>query len=166
MQSSPDDARGALLRLATLILLAGCGDRLPTMATAGSAMRMLQSTERAQETVEPVDTLLIGDSLRLTLDTATATGTRARIDSVLWSSTDDYVASVDSAGLVRARAVGPATIVARGGGRYSEWRLYVLSPLPAGVPGTVRDVVSTGALVGGACRPSSGDRSSCRRAAT
>jgi len=108
---SPSRLRTVLAVLA--LGLAGCQARAP---------ESLQITIR-RRTVE----MAVGDTT--TLIAVVTVTPQETPTTVVWSSDNDSVASVDPSGFVRARAVGAATITARMGTAFATSRVHVIRGL-------------------------------------
>ena len=111
-----------------LVTAAGNGSAAVT-ATAGPASGSAAVTvaQRADTVaVTPAaDTLLAGDTLRLVAEAFDAEGHPVPDAAFDWSSSDESVAAVDSAGLVRALMAGEAEITARVGEASGKARVSV-----------------------------------------
>ena len=91
------------------------------MATSGSVSGTASVTvaqRLAQFRVSPASSRLssLGDTLRLVAEALDAVGNGVTDIDITWSSGDDRVATVDSTGLVTAKANGTVEITAQGGG--------------------------------------------------
>ena len=101
-------------------LAAAAGNGTATItATSGSAsgtaaVTVEQSVERVSVTPDSA-ALLVGDTVRLSAAALDGLGHEVAGASFAWSSADTLVATVDSAGLVRAGGDGTATITATSG---------------------------------------------------
>ena len=114
-----------------LVTAAGNGTATIT-ATAGSASAAATVTvaqEVSTVTVTPAtDTLVVGDTLRLTAEAADANGHRVAGAEFSWASGDTAVAEVDATGLVTAAGNGTATITATAGSARGTARITVPNP--------------------------------------
>jgi acid phosphatase type 7 len=107
-------ALGPIFRLAL-----AAGTVLPALAgCASSRVSSLPTVYMAR----------VGDTVRLVMPHRTAASDTNRDRTPRWSSADSAIATVDSAGLVRATGIGATTITAAGGGR--EMRYTVVSAPP------------------------------------
>lgn len=98
-------------------LVTAAGNRTATItATAGSTSGSAQVTvaqELGAVTVTPAaDTLVVGDTLRLSAEAADANGHAVAGSKFAWASQDTLVAVVDSAGLVMGIAAGDVEVTA------------------------------------------------------
>ena len=83
-------------------------------ASGAAVVSVMQSADSV--VMSPaVDTVAVGDTLRLVAEALDANGHRIADASFAWSSSDESVATVDDAGLVRGRSEGAATITAATG---------------------------------------------------
>ena len=100
----------------TGLVTAGANGAATLTATAGQASGSAMVTvaqAAAEVTITPsADTLVVGDTLRLSAAATDATGHVIADASVGWSSADTLVASVDTTGLVGAVGRGTATVTA------------------------------------------------------
>ena len=89
------------------------------MATSGSASGSAEVTvaqEASAVTVSPaVDTVALGDTLRLVAEASDANGHMVEGAEFGWSSSDGYVVTVDASGLVTGLGQGTANITAMAG---------------------------------------------------
>ena len=112
---SSSDAAVATVGSAGLVTAAGDGSATVT-ATAGEASdQVVISVEQrtARVAVAPVpDTLVPGDTVRLTAEATDANGHLIAGAAFAWSSSDTLVATVDAAGLVTATGLGAAVVSA------------------------------------------------------
>ncbi len=118
-------------------------------ATSGSASGTATVTV-AQEvsvvTIAPVaDTLVAGDTLRLTAEAADANGHPVAGTEFEWASSDTLVAVVDDAGLVTGFGAGEAEVTATAAGVTGRAALTVMAPAPTTVAVTP-DTVALRAL--------------------
>ena len=113
MTRSGTNAKARLLRLllaAAPIVVAGCGDDtvepMPTEPPVPTTV-----------TIAPTSTTLRlpGATVRLIASVQDQYGQPMSVVAVTWTSSDASVASVDSAGVVSAMAIGTATVTARAG---------------------------------------------------
>ncbi|WP_420634363.1 Ig-like domain-containing protein [Candidatus Palauibacter sp.] len=115
---SSDDTTVARVDSTGLVTAAGSG--MTTIAvSAGSASASAAITveqEVSAVTVTPVaDTLVVGDTLRLSAVATDSNGRPLATAQFAWSSSDSSVARVDTSGLVQAIGVGVAVISAAAG---------------------------------------------------
>lgn len=102
------------------------------MAAAGSAsgtavVVVMQSADSV--TVSPTtDTIVIGDTLRLTAEAYDANGRRVEGAKFNWTSSDESVATVNPSGLVHGIAEGTATITGTEGSAQGTARIAVANP--------------------------------------
>ena len=124
------DASVATVDAGGLVTAAGNGAATVT-ASSGEASAAVQITvEQAVAGVEvfpSADTLLFGDTLRIIALAIDANGHEFVDADFRWSSSDTLVASVNSAGLVKAVGWGKADVSARVGGVGAEARITVES---------------------------------------
>ncbi|MYG50020.1 MAG: hypothetical protein F4164_11820 [Gemmatimonadales bacterium] len=130
---------------ATGLVTAAANGTATLTATAGSASGTAEVTvaqEVSAVAVTPAaDTLLAGDTLRLSADATDANGHAVTGASFAWLSSDASVAGVDESGLVKAVAAGTAVVTAASSGVPGSAELVVVAPAPAAVavrPDTVR----------------------------
>ncbi len=106
-------------------------------ATAGSASGSAQVTvaqEVSAVTVTPAaDTVVVGDTLRLTVEASDANGHAVAGADFAWASGDTAVATVDSTGLVTGVGAGEIEITAASSGVAGVAVLTVVAPFPATV---------------------------------
>jgi hypothetical protein len=89
----------------TLIILAACRDGLPAVQTEPDCLLIGPTVSPASATLHPGDTLRVRASYSLC--------PAAPAPSFRWRSSDTLIAVVDSlTGLVRARSLGQASIIA------------------------------------------------------
>ena len=114
-----------------LVTATGNGTARVTV-TAGSVSGSVEVTVAQVATgieLSPsVDTVLVGDSLRLAATAEDANGHVVAGSRFTWSSSDPSVATVDGSGLVRGFAGGTATITATSGAEQGAAELTVLHP--------------------------------------
>lgn len=106
-------------------------------ATAGSAsetasVMVMQVADRVAVT-PPGDTLVAGDTLRLSAEAFDAKGHGVANASFTWASSDAGVAVVDTAGLVTGEGAGEAEITATAGPASAGARLVVVAAEPTTV---------------------------------
>ena len=116
-------------------------------ATAGPASGTATVTV-AQEvgavTVSPAaDTLLAGDTLRLSAEAADANGHAVADAEFAWVSSDTLVAIVDESGLVTGAGAGEVTVTATSSGVTGSAELTVVAPAPTTVAVTPDTVAFT-----------------------
>ena len=108
---------------------------------SGTAALMVEQMVSAV-TVEPAaDTLVAGDTLRLSAEAADGNGHTVTGAEFEWASSDTLVAVVDSSGLVTGITAGAATVAATSSGVAGGAEITVVAPVPAAVavaPDTVR----------------------------
>ena len=129
-----------------LVMAAGNGTATIT-ATVGSASGSAQVTV-AQEVsavavTPPADTLVVGDTLRLTAEAADANGHAVAGADFAWASQDTLVAVVDSAGLVTGIAARDVVVTATSSGVTGSTALTVVAPVPTTVAVTPDTVALT-----------------------
>ena len=116
---------------AGLVTAAGNGSATVT-ATAGavsaSAAVTVSQVAIAVELAPSIDTVSVGDSIRLSATAEDANGHAVAGSQFSWSSSDVAVATVDDSGLVRGVAGGAVTITATSGAERGESELTVLHP--------------------------------------
>ncbi|MGI8509424.1 MAG: Ig-like domain-containing protein [Gemmatimonadaceae bacterium] len=104
--------------------VAGCGGgsepSAPTAATTAAAVVVVTPSSQS---------LAVGATLPLQAQVQDAAGQLVRDATVFWSSSDTTVATVSSAGVVSAKAVGTVQIAASAGGKSAVATLAVL-PIP------------------------------------
>ena len=114
-----------------LVTATGNGTARVTV-TAGSVSGSVEVTVAQVATgieLSPsVDTVLVGDSLRLAATAEDANGHVVAGSRFTWSSSNPSVATVDGSGLVRGFAGGTATITATSGAEQGAAELTVLHP--------------------------------------
>ncbi len=114
-----------------LVNAAGNGTATVT-ATAGtvsaSAAVTVSQLAIAVDLSPSIDTVLVGDSLRLSATAEDANGHAVAGSRFSWSSSDVSVATVDESGLVRGVAGGAVTITATSGAEQGASELTVLHP--------------------------------------
>ncbi len=121
LQSLRGGGTHALLGLAWLLLAAGCSQ------DAGVASVLVVSIV---EVSPPSGSVVPGQTLQLTATPKTEGGIPLPADDVVWSSTDNTIATVTSAGIVTGLAIGgPVRIRATLDGVTGETRITVV-PLP------------------------------------
>ncbi len=138
----------ATVSSAGLVTAAGNGTATIT-ATAGPASGTATVTvaqEVSAVAVSPAaDTLVAGDTLRLSAVAADANGHPVAEAGLSWASSDTLVAAVDDAGLVTGVGAGEAEVTATAAGVAGRAELVVMAPVPATVSVTP-DTVSLTAL--------------------
>ena len=129
-----------------LVTAAGNGTATLT-ATAGSASG--SATVRVAQEVSAVavspaaDTLVAGDTLRLTAEAADANGHTVGGAEFTWASSDTLVAVVDDAGLVTGHGAGEAEVTATAAGVTGRVELTVVAPAPTAITVTPDTVALT-----------------------
>ena len=126
----------ATVSAAGLVTAAGNG-RASITATAGSASGSATVTvaqEVSAVAVTPAaDTLVAGDTLRLTAEAADANGHTVGGAEFTWASSDTLVAVVDDSGLVTGVGAGEAEIAATASSVRGRAEIAVLEPSPTTV---------------------------------
>lgn len=119
------DANGNVIAIATgeTIITASCGD-----VTATCSVSVVQTPAESISVSQSAAKLYIGDTLSLS---ATVLPEEASDKTVIWSSSDNAVASVDDNGNVTAISAGEATVTARCGNVTATCTITVI-PNPAG----------------------------------
>ena len=103
-----------------------------TTGSASSTARIVVEQAVAAVDVSPNSLALpLGDTARLSATALDARGHEVSDVSFEWTSSDAAVATVEESGLVRARAVGEATITATSGAMADSSRVLVLSDDPS-----------------------------------
>ncbi|MDE0357748.1 MAG: serine hydrolase [Gammaproteobacteria bacterium] len=115
-----------------LVTAAGNGTATVS-ATAGSAsgtatVTVAQRASAVAVMPPPADSVVAGDTLRLTAEASDANGHPVTGAEFEWSSSDAAVATVDAAGLVTAVRSGTATITASAGEATGDAVLRVIPP--------------------------------------
>ncbi len=125
------DAAVATVDPAGLVTAAGNGTATVT-ATAGAvsatAAVTVAQVATGVELSPAIDTVLVGDSIRLSATAEDANGHAVAGSRFSWSSSDASVATVDASGLVRGVAGGAVTITATSGSEQAAAELTVLHP--------------------------------------
>ena len=129
-----------------LVTAAGNGTATVT-ATAGSASGTAAVTV-AQEVgtiaVSPaLDTLVVGDTLRLAAEAFDANGHAVAGSEFTWASADTSVATVDATGLATGAGAGEAEVTATASGITGRAVLTVVDPAPAAIAVTPDTVALT-----------------------
>lgn len=109
-------------RFAFLLLLfiaVSCRDKNPTQPDFAAEIHISS----------PLDTLSVGDSVRLQVSVLNSNGSLMPSASVQWSSSDSLVAAPKSDGWVIAQLPGTASITARSGGVSATVTLVITGPL-------------------------------------
>lgn len=118
----------------------GCGGgsepSAPTTATAAATIVVTPSTQN----------LAVGAKLPLQAQVQDASGQAVRDATVFWSSSDTTIATVSSAGVVSAKAVGTVQIAASAGGKSAVATVAVV-PVPVA---SVSVLPGTGTITAGA----------------
>ncbi|MCY4400853.1 MAG: M60 family metallopeptidase [Gemmatimonadetes bacterium] len=131
---SSSDASTATVAAAGLVTATGDGTVTIT-ATAGSVSgiaRIVVEQAVAAIRVSPSSLALpVGDTTRLSATALDALGSEVPDAAFEWRSSDATIATVDDSGLVRAEAVGAATITAASGALADSSRVSVLSDDPS-----------------------------------
>ncbi len=97
-------------------------------AISGSAVAMVMQVPRSVTVSPSADTVLLGDTLRLTARAFDANRQLVASAEFAWSSSDESLATVDTAGLARGVGQGKATITAAAGNARGATELTVFSP--------------------------------------
>ena len=123
-----------------LVTAAGNGTATIT-ATAGAASGSAQVTVTQEVSAVTVtsaaDTLVVGDTLRLSAEAADANGHAVAVAEFEWASSDTLVAVVDDTGLVTAIAAGEVEITAGADGVSGSASLTVLPNQPPVAVGAI-----------------------------
>ena len=129
-----------------LVAAVGNGTAMIT-ATAGEASGTAAITVdqvvSALAVSPAVDTLLVGDTLRLTAKATDANGHAVEEAKFAWESGDATIATVDSTGLVTAVGAGEVDVMAASSGVTSPAALSVMAPVPTTVTVTPDTVALT-----------------------
>jgi hypothetical protein len=123
--------------LAFCAFLAACRDNEPTIPELAAELRLAVSA----------DTLLVGDTLRMTATVLDARGAALPATVNAWRSSDSSIASVNTAGLVTAKRPGRVNIEASFAGvSASALILVMVNPLEATASCQVRGTAHTGTI--------------------
>ncbi len=145
---SSGDTLVATVDSAGLVTATGNGATAIT-ATAGSASGTAAVTVAQQVSavaVSPaVDTLVVGDTLRLAAEATDANGHPVAGITFVWASGDTLVAVVDDAGLVIGTGAGEVEITAAAAGAAGTATLAVVAPVPTTIA-VAPDTVAFAAL--------------------
>ncbi len=119
--------------VSTAGLVTAVGNGTATVTATAGAVSATSAVTVAQvatgvELSPAVDTVLVGDSIRLSATAEDANGHVVAGSPFTWSSSDVSVATVDDSGLVRAVAGGAVTISARSGSEEAFVEFTVLHP--------------------------------------
>ncbi len=112
-------------------------------SASGSASVTVAQEVGAVAVTPPGDTLIAGDTVRLTAEAADANGHPVAGTEFDWSSSDTLVAVVDDGGLVIGVGVGEAEVTARAAGVTGRATLTVVAPAPTTVAVTPDTVALT-----------------------
>ncbi|WP_420615792.1 leucine-rich repeat domain-containing protein [Candidatus Palauibacter sp.] len=119
-----------------LVRAVGNGEAVVTAlaesASAAAAIAVRQVAGRVS-VARSVDTLVAGDTVRLSAEAFDRNEHEVRGAVFAWSSSDSAVAKVDTAGLATAISPGEAVISAAAGPVAGKMELVVLSRVPAGI---------------------------------
>lgn len=121
----------ATVNAAGLVTAAGNGAATVSAAAgtvSGSAAVTVSQEAIAVEVSPAIDTVLVGDSVRISAIAADANGHAVAGSEFTWSSSNASIAAVDASGLVRAFAGGAVTITATSGGEHASAELTILHP--------------------------------------
>ena len=133
---SSSDALVALVDAVGLLTAAGNGTATIT-ATSGSASGSAMVTVAQQVAVvavsPPADTLMVGDTLRLTATATDTNGHPVAGAEFLWTSSDTLVARVDGSGLVTGVAAGRVEVEAAASGVAGRSEITVPNRAPLAV---------------------------------
>ena len=102
-------------------------------AASGSAMVTVGQEVSAVAVTPAADTVVEGDTLRLTAEAADANGHPVAGAEFDWASSDTLVAAVDDAGLVTGVGTGQADVTATAAGITGRTALTVVAPAPTTV---------------------------------
>ena len=114
-----------------LVTAAGNGTATITASAGGASGTATATVAQEVSTVAltpPAETLVAGDTLRLTAEAADANGHPAAGAEFDWASSDTLVAVVDDAGLVTGVGAGEAEVTATAAGVTGRAALTVLAP--------------------------------------
>ena len=140
------NASAATVSGSRLVTAAGNGTATIT-ASAGSASGSATVTvaqEVSAVVVSPAaDTLVAGDTLRLSAEAMDANGHSMAAAEFTWASSDTLVATVDDSGLVTGVAAGEAEITATSSGVTGRAQVAVVAPAPTTIVVTPDSVVFT-----------------------
>ena len=114
-------------------------------SVSGTAAVTVSQVTRTVSVAPAVDTLVTGDTLRLSAEALDANGHTVVGAEFSWSSEAPAVAAVDSAGLVTAANVGATVISAVSGDATGRAELVVVAPVPT-VINVTPGMVALGAL--------------------
>lgn len=119
--------------VSTAGLVTATGNGTATVTATAGAVSATSAVTVAQvatgvELSPAIDTVLVGDSIRLSATAEDANGHPVAGSPFTWSSSDVSVATVDDSGLVRAVAGGAVTISARSGSEEAFVEFTVLHP--------------------------------------
>ena len=125
------DAIVATVDSAGLVTAAGVGETKVTAAVHGVSGEARVSVTQSPHsvTVSPAaDTIVHGDTLRLSAEVSDANGNPVAGSEFTWSSSDVSVATVDASGLVRGVSEGRTTITAMAGVAQGTSEITVANP--------------------------------------
>ena len=97
-------------------------------AISGRAVAIVMQVPRSVTVSPSADTVLLGDTLRLTARAFDANRQLVASAEFAWSSSDESLATVDTAGLARGVGEGKATITAAAGNARGAAEITVFSP--------------------------------------
>ena len=123
-QVAPVDSAGLVTALGngTATITATSG------AISGSALAIVMQVARSVTVSPSADTVVVGDTLRMTAQALDANRQLVAGAEFAWSSSDESVATVDTSGLVRGVGEGNATIAAVAGSAEGTAKITVFSP--------------------------------------
>ena len=110
-------------------------------SASGTASIMVSQTAAAVTVLPAADTLVAGDTVRLTAEAFDANGHAMESAGFSWSSSDPAVATVDSLGHLTALNSGEAEIVGSSGAASGHMELLVIAPTPTAIRLTPDSVV-------------------------
>ncbi len=112
-------------------------------AASGTATVTVAQEVRAVAVTPAADTMVTGDTLRLSAEARDANGHAVAVAALEWASSETSVVVVDETGLVTAVAAGAAEITATFSGVTGSAALTVAAPVPATVALTPDTVAFT-----------------------
>ena len=121
-------------------------------SASGTASVSVEQSAAAVAVSPAVDTLAVGDTLRLSAEAFDANGHALAGAAFVWSSGDASVATVDSAGLVRAEGPGETEITATSGSASGRAAVRVEQPVPVPAEVSVMPSAASLAAVGDTAR--------------
>ena len=138
---STSDRSVAAVDASGLVTAAGNGTATITAASGSASGTAAVTVAQAAASVSvspPADTLVVGDTVRLSAVAADARGHPVAVAGFAWTSSDASVAVVDSTGLVTGVGEGAATISAAVGSASGGAAITVEPPSPVPASITVR----------------------------